>query len=164
MSFVAGSTDCSWQFERRYRVVDACTNETTAITITHSGGDTEVPVIATVPGSLDQTIDITTQNACSDGALDWTCYFASSAITPLTVEVVKGGVLLGNFPGPALSDVSDNCTVFNVTCLLQSPTTGACQSTREVHWFGVDECGNTCLLYTSPSPRDRTRSRMPSSA
>ena len=24
--------------------------------------------------------------------------------------------------------------------------------------------GNICLLYTSPSPRDRTRSRMPSSA
>ena len=28
----------------------------------------------------------------------------------------------------------------------------------------VDVVGNTCLLYTSPSPRDRTRSRMPSSA
>ena len=27
---------------------------------------------------------------------------------------------------------------------------------REDHWI--------CLLYTSPSPRDRTRSRMPSSA
>ena len=27
-----------------------------------------------------------------------------------------------------------------------------------------DVSGNTCLLYTSPSPRDRTRSRMPSSA
>ena len=26
------------------------------------------------------------------------------------------------------------------------------------------ECIKTCLLYTSPSPRDRTRSRMPSSA
>ena len=26
------------------------------------------------------------------------------------------------------------------------------------------EKGYTCLLYTSPSPRDRTRSRMPSSA
>ena len=25
-------------------------------------------------------------------------------------------------------------------------------------------CDNGCLLYTSPSPRDRTRSRMPSSA
>ena len=29
--------------------------------------------------------------------------------------------------------------------------------------LGVDKL-NTCLLYTSPSPRDRTRSRMPSSA
>ena len=29
--------------------------------------------------------------------------------------------------------------------------------------LGVD-VGGTCLLYTSPSPRDRTRSRMPSSA
>ena len=28
---------------------------------------------------------------------------------------------------------------------------------------GVCAC-STCLLYTSPSPRDRTRSRMPSSA
>jgi len=26
------------------------------------------------------------------------------------------------------------------------------------------EAGYDCLLYTSPSPRDRTRSRMPSSA
>ena len=28
----------------------------------------------------------------------------------------------------------------------------------------VNNLYNTCLLYTSPSPRDRTRSRMPSSA
>ena len=27
-----------------------------------------------------------------------------------------------------------------------------------------DSTNDTCLLYTSPSPRDRTRSRMPSSA
>ena len=27
-----------------------------------------------------------------------------------------------------------------------------------------DNDNNSCLLYTSPSPRDRTRSRMPSSA
>ena len=32
-----------------------------------------------------------------------------------------------------------------------------------LHW--IKKGGNkTCLLYTSPSPRDRTRSRMPSSA
>ena len=28
----------------------------------------------------------------------------------------------------------------------------------------TDDNNSTCLLYTSPSPRDRTRSRMPSSA
>ena len=28
----------------------------------------------------------------------------------------------------------------------------------------IKESSNICLLYTSPSPRDRTRSRMPSSA
>ena len=30
--------------------------------------------------------------------------------------------------------------------------------------FGFVEMSTDCLLYTSPSPRDRTRSRMPSSA
>ena len=42
----------------------------------------------------------------------------------------------------------------------------------EADLVAYDECDNvlveeisfTCLLYTSPSPRDRTRSRMPSSA
>ena len=34
-------------------------------------------------------------------------------------------------------------------------------------WFSEEDLANyrdICLLYTSPSPRDRTRSRMPSSA
>ena len=36
---------------------------------------------------------------------------------------------------------------------------------REMSEHSVENTGtNTCLLYTSPSPRDRTRSRMPSSA
>ena len=30
--------------------------------------------------------------------------------------------------------------------------------------FNIEHIIHTCLLYTSPSPRDRTRSRMPSSA
>ena len=30
--------------------------------------------------------------------------------------------------------------------------------------LGLEDCPGGCLLYTSPSPRDRTRSRMPSSA
>ena len=39
------------------------------------------------------------------------------------------------------------------------------RSGRAVCTGGKDEDNiHTCLLYTSPSPRDRTRSRMPSSA
>ena len=38
----------------------------------------------------------------------------------------------------------------------------------ELYWEATGDdaggCSDTCLLYTSPSPRDRTRSRMPSSA
>ena len=33
----------------------------------------------------------------------------------------------------------------------------------EIDWDAINQAYN-CLLYTSPSPRDRTRSRMPSSA
>ena len=40
------------------------------------------------------------------------------------------------------------------------------QSARLARSFVIGKIGNAriCLLYTSPSPRDRTRSRMPSSA
>ena len=34
----------------------------------------------------------------------------------------------------------------------------------ELEVVRVEEKDRSCLLYTSPSPRDRTRSRMPSSA
>ena len=43
-----------------------------------------------------------------------------------------------------------------------------CGTPACVAGYAVVACGGTltrcCLLYTSPSPRDRTRSRMPSSA
>ena len=38
------------------------------------------------------------------------------------------------------------------------------QSGMEIKTFDRSSLRSTCLLYTSPSPRDRTRSRMPSSA
>ena len=41
-------------------------------------------------------------------------------------------------------------------------TSGALEAV--VGYEGATESGIGCLLYTSPSPRDRTRSRMPSSA
>ena len=54
------------------------------------------------------------------------------------------------------------------------PRTGSLEDDVEVHTENtgggivldtkIDMLLDTCLLYTSPSPRDRTRSRMPSSA
>ena len=40
----------------------------------------------------------------------------------------------------------------------------ACEDTRVTKKLCNHYDITTCLLYTSPSPRDRTRSRMPSSA
>ena len=42
--------------------------------------------------------------------------------------------------------------------LFDPPTLSILSSTSKCKWK------NTCLLYTSPSPRDRQKSRMPSSA
>ena len=38
------------------------------------------------------------------------------------------------------------------------------ESILVVHLEWQTACGSSCLLYTSPSPRDRQKSRMPSSA
>ena len=47
--------------------------------------------------------------------------------------------------------------------VVQRDVTTLTPLTREVEPRSFAECAY-CLLYTSPSPRDRTRSRMPSSA
>ena len=63
---------------------------------------------------------------------------------------------------PALFDI-----VINVPT---DPNIGAGESiggdglTTQVNLTNGGEIGNTCLLYTSPSPRDQRGSRMPSSA
>ena len=53
--------------------------------------------------------------------------------------------------------VAHNGTVYLAGQVGDDMNAGIEQQTRET-------LANICLLYTSPSPRDRTRSRMPSSA
>ena len=56
--------------------------------------------------------------------------------------------------------VTDNCSAASITN--DAPAVFALDTTI-VTWTVTDQSGN-CLLYTSPSPRDRQKSRMPSSA
>ena len=47
---------------------------------------------------------------------------------------------------------------------LPSPVVVTASDSRAGTWFCAGGSGSVCLLYTSPSPRDMRRSRMPSSA
>ena len=55
-----------------------------------------------------------------------------------------------------LPDDEDARTIYVFASKAGAPTNPA--------WYYNLVTAGTCLLYTSPSPRDRTRSRMPSSA
>ena len=48
--------------------------------------------------------------------------------------------------------------------ILSADTIGLEERKLAVYQFQEEKYRRGCLLYTSPSPRDRTRSRMPSSA
>ena len=61
---------------------------------------------------------------------------------------------------PAYQDYIKNANMSKVNSHYEEGARFAQNEFRKIQ----SELAMTCLLYTSPSPRDRTRSRMPSSA
>ena len=59
-----------------------------------------------------------------------------------------------------------NETIRITTEMVTDPETGKSKRRLVLYQYDLGSCMfcHLCLLYTSPSPRDRTRSRMPSSA
>ena len=71
----------------------------------------------------------------------------------LLITNVTRNTVLFNFSDPTLVATSYTNTIVNNV-----------PQTTIVFTYNTASQASTCLLYTSPSPRDRTRSRMPSSA
>ena len=76
-------------------------------------------------------------------------------------EFPDGSVSITSLPYTDTGDTSDNSDEFDATC----PYSGSTSNDVFYQMSGdLGEITITCLLYTSPSPRDRQKSRMPSSA
>ena len=63
--------------------------------------------------------------------------------------------------GPSAEFLEENNAKLVTNAFAYDPTT---HRLEDCPAYLVNDHVSTCLLYTSPSPRDRTRSRMPSSA
>ena len=77
------------------------------------------------------------------------------------------------FSGADLANLVNEAALFSARANRRVVTMEEFEKARDKIMMGAErrsmvmsekEKANTCLLYTSPSPRDRTRSRMPSSA
>ena len=87
------------------------------------------------------------------------------ALTEISFNLVKGEVRA--IIGPNGAGKSSMLNVINGFYHPQQGEVFYCGQKRlpmKPHQIAHQGIARTCLLYTSPSPRDRTRSRMPSSA
>ena len=146
------------------------------ITVTNDGPDaaTGVSLTDSLPAGLTFVADTVTQGTydAATGLFDIGT-LASGATATLTLEgtvdVGQGGNTITNITTAATGDQMDPNTfgddleeaviVDNTTNLITVKTLASGNSTPD-----EGDTVTFCLLYTSPSPRDRTRSRMPSSA
>ena len=77
-----------------------------------------------------------------------------------SIEVEKLSAFYGK--AQALSEISLQADKGEIIAIVGA--NGAGKSTLLDSIMGLVTCTGTCLLYTSPSPRDLSTSRMPSSA
>ena len=106
--------------------------------------------------SCDDRVPTTSSTAVESGSLDLTYVFVTGETSNPTVV------------GEVLSDPSAKTSIIVIARLLDAEGNGVNDKSLQ---FSSDQEGefdtsdpSTCLLYTSPSPRDISGSRMPSSA
>ena len=89
-------------------------------------------------------------------------HFAGSEVLSAVLEVKLNNVVVSDESGELVSSQTSagNLTIGDVIYLSGSTANADVEETVEIDFSII----NTCLLYTSPSPRDGLLSRMPSSA
>ena len=116
-----------------------------------------------VEHGIYETITDFVDNA--DGTVTYTPE-SGPAVTVAKADLTDNGDGTFTFTNNDGSDVTIDISSLETNTIIQDTlTTGGNQIATYVNEDGVEHgIYETCLLYTSPSPRDRTRSRMPSSA
>ena len=89
-------------------------------------------------------------------------------------NAVNLGSLLSNIKAPSETASTSDAKAVSKVAIVALPKTNVKESSQEMREAAetamkdiqhfISSQARSCLLYTSPSPRDRTRSRMPSSA
>ena len=87
-----------------------------------------------------------------------------SAIRPLRDGVIADFIVTEEMIKHFIKKVHKGSTFANPRILICVPTGSTPVERKAIQDSAVTAGARSCLLYTSPSPRDRTRSRIPSSA
>ena len=115
-----------------------------------------------VPALCDQNCEVA--HEFMSGAPPTISNYHSLASRPMTLEeavmlTLQNSKVLNKIGGRVISGPQGTATIYDPALQATSPTLGV-----EAALSAFDAQASVCLLYTSPSPRDRQKSRMPSSA
>ena len=116
-----------------------------------NGKITIVPNATVTVTSVSTTLD---QTICDNTDVDAITFEVDGSFTDISFQIDPAL--------PGFTPVFDINT--GIGSLSGKPNTGIVSTTTYSYTISVIGDANSCLLYTSPSPRDRLLSRMPSSA
>ena len=112
--------------------------------------------------------DLVTENNVTkngQGPYDWVTVGAGSRAAALRINDIAGANYIIRAGGYGLRFMKHvDAATDSFVDVMRFNATSVSDTTADVAITNNLAVGGTCLLYTSPSPRDRTRSRMPSSA
>ena len=90
--------------------------------------------------------------------------FLRGSYTPLVTPFRSGRVDFEKFASLVDTQVREGSHGIVVTGTTGEPSSLTMEERSDLVRIAVETVSKRCLLYTSPSPRDRQKSRMPSSA